>query len=152
MIHDHQAEVVVVVDFPEFGGDAKVVITIARNELIAPDLVPLFGRFNSRRAERVDAQADRRTPRHCILHELHLLAVVSKEKRTRTFQTLLANDFLIGFYLKLGAHSAVGPNDANHIGTRLFTETEVKQWTGDRLLLHQQAGTDFHLAADAERS
>src|ERR1044071_909201 len=97
MIDDHQRELIVVVSFPKLGGDPQVVIAIMWHELIATDLVPLFRRFDARRSERVDAQTDCRTPRHRILDEFHLLAVVSKQERTRAFETLLDRDLLIGF-------------------------------------------------------
>src|SRR5689334_9029318 len=151
MIDDHQRELIVVVSFPELGCDAQIVETVVRHELIAPDLVPLFRRFDACRAERVDTQTDRRAPRHRILYELHLLAVVSEQKRTRAFETLLDRDLLIGFEFKVGTHGAVRPNDADHVGTCLLPQSEVKQWTRDWLFLYEQAGANLHLAADTER-
>ncbi len=150
MVHRHESDEVVVINFPQLCGDANVVITVVRDELVATDLVPLAGRGNLRGTERVDAQTDRRSPRHCVFNKFHVLAVVRKEPRTRSFQTLLGQHFLIGFDFKLRAHCSIGPNDANHVGARLLAETKVKQWTRDRLFLDQQAGANLHLAADAE--
>src|ERR1700741_2308345 len=150
MIDGHQTDVVVVVNFPEFGGDTYVVIAVMRNELIAADLVPLASRRNLCGTERVDAQADRGAPRHRVFYKLHLLAVPGKQPRARRLQTLLSQYFLICFYFKLGAHSSVGPNYADHVGTSLLTQPEVNQWSGYRLLLYRHAGANFHLAADTE--
>src|SRR6185369_6541002 len=59
--------------------------------------------------------------------------------------------FLIGFDFEVGADSSIGPNNANHVSARLFTESEMQQWTSNRLLLDQQAGANLHLTAHAER-
>src|SRR6185295_9160669 len=64
MIDDHQTELIVVVSFPKLGRDTQIVVAVARHELIASDLVPLFCRLDARGTERVDAQSNRRTPRH----------------------------------------------------------------------------------------
>src|SRR5215213_8017674 len=128
-----------------------MVITIVRYELIATDLVPLLSCLDSRGSECVDAQSNSRTPRHRILDEFHLFTVPGKKKWTRTFQALLGDDFLIGFDFEVSANGSVGPNDANHVRARFFTETEVKQRTSDWLFLDQKTGTDFHLTADAKR-
>ncbi len=64
---------------------------------------------------------------------------------------MLRHDLLISLHFKLCAHSPVGPHDAHDIGAGLFAQTEMKQRTGDRLLLHQQTGTDLHFTAHAER-
>src|ERR1051325_1475169 len=151
MTHDHETEVLVVIGFPKLSRDPQVVVTIVRHELVATDLVPLFRCFDSRRSQGVDAQTDRRAPRHRILDEFHLLAVVSKEKRARAFQTLFGDDLLVGIDLEVSADGAIGPNHANDVGAGLVTKTEVQQRTGNRLFLDQQSGTDLHLAADAER-
>src|ERR1043166_2008789 len=135
MIDDHQSEVIVIIGLPEFRRYPQVVETIVRHELIATDLVPLFHGLDSRRAERVDPKPDRRAPRHCILDELHLLAIESKKKRARTFQTLLGDDFLIALDFEVSADGPVGPNDEDHVRARLFAETEVKQRSGNRLFL-----------------
>src|ERR1044072_4101246 len=59
MIDHHQAKLIVIVGFPEFGGDPQIVITIMGKKLIASNLVPFLGCFNTGSAERVDTQADR---------------------------------------------------------------------------------------------
>src|SRR3989441_7277998 len=141
---------IIVVSFPKLSGDAQIVVTIARHEFIATDLVPLLGGFDSRGANRVDAQADRRTPGHGVFDKLHFLAVVSEEKRTRAFQALLGKDGLIPFCFKLGAYRSIGPYDAHHIGAGLIAQTKVDNRARDQLLLHEQTGADFHLAPDTE--
>src|SRR5689334_9812364 len=57
MIDDLEIELIVVIRLPQLCGDAQIVITVARYELIAADLVPLFRGFDARGAECVDAQA-----------------------------------------------------------------------------------------------
>src|SRR5712691_7768062 len=150
MVNGHQRQMVVVIRLPEFGGNAQVVKSIVRNELISSNLVPFFSRFNSRRAQRVDAQANGRTPGDGVFHKLHLFAVIGEEKWTRALQALLGHNLLIGLQLKLGADGAIGPNYAHDVRSGLFAQTEMNQRTRDRLFLHQQAGTDFHLPADTE--
>src|SRR5215217_2861080 len=135
MIDNHEGELVVVVSFPKLGGDAEIVKTVVRHELITTDFVPLFSRFDARGSECVDTQADRGAPRHGILNEFHLLAIPRKQKWTRAFETLLDRDLLVGFEFKVGADRAVGPDDANDVCARLFAESEVQQWSSDRLLL-----------------
>jgi hypothetical protein len=49
MIHGHERDAIVVVDFPKFGGDTQVVIAVVGHELIAANLVPLSGRSDFRR-------------------------------------------------------------------------------------------------------
>src|SRR5882724_5979247 len=80
MVHGHQRQLIVVVGFPQFSRNAQIIITIAWHEFVAADLVPLFGGFDFRRPDRVDAQTDRRTPGHGVFYKLHFLAVVSEEK------------------------------------------------------------------------
>src|SRR5882724_2549932 len=121
MVHSHECQMIVVVGFPKLSRDTQIVITIVWRELVAADLVPLFGGFDSRRAERVDAETDRRTPGHGVFDKLHLFAVVSEEKRTRAFQALLGKDGLIRFRFKLGTHRYVGPYDAHDIGAGLIS-------------------------------
>jgi len=94
--------------------------TVVWNELVAADLVPLAGRRDLCRAERVDAQADRRAPRHGILDERDLLAVVREQERARALQALLGLDFLVGFHVELGAHRAVWPDDTHDVRMRLL--------------------------------
>src|SRR5687768_14393751 len=151
MIYNHQTEMIVVVTLPKFGGDSYVVKTVAWDELISSDLVPLLRSFDSCRSQGVDAQSNRRAPRHSILHEFHLLAVVRKKKRTRSLEALLSLHFLIGFYFEICADTPVGPNDANNISAGLFTETEMNEGSGNRLFLDHQTRTDFDLAANTER-
>ncbi len=151
MIDDHQTQVIVVVGLPEFSGNSYVVKTVTRDQLISSNLVPLLRRFDSCRSQGVDAQSDRRTPRHSILHEFHLLAVVRKQKRTRPFETLFSLHFLICFYLEVCADTSVRPNDAYYISAGLIPETEMNQRSGDRLFLDHQTRTDFYFSANAER-
>src|SRR5215212_67037 len=142
---------IVVVGFPEFGSYTQVIVTITRYQLLSAYFVPLLSRCNTCCPKRVYTQANRRAPGHGVFNKFHLLAVVGKKKGTRALQALLGYDFLIGLYFKVSADGAVGPGNTYHIRTRLFTETEVKHRSGNRLLLHQQAGADFYFAADAER-
>src|SRR5947207_13803654 len=92
MVHCHQRQLIVVIGLPKLSRDAQIVITIAWHELVVADLVPLFSGFDSGRADRVNAQTNRRTPGHGVFDKLHLLAVVSKEKWTRALQALLGKD------------------------------------------------------------
>ena len=85
MVHGHECQLIVVVGFPQLSRDAKIVVTVPWHEFVAADLVPLFGGFDSRGADRIDAQTNRRTPGHGVFDKLHFLAVVSEEKRTRAF-------------------------------------------------------------------
>ena len=150
MIDRHEREIVVVVDFPQFRGDADIVEAVVRHELVASDLVPLSGGRDLRRAQSVDAQPDGRTPGNRVLHKLHLLSVVGEQERAGRLQALLGHDFLVGLHAKLGAHRAVRPDDPHHLRLGLLAQTEMKLRSGDRLLLHQQAGANFDFAADAE--
>ena len=147
----HERDVVVIIDFPKLSRDAQVVITVMGHELVATDLVPFSSGRDFRRAEGVDAQANRGSPRSSILHELHPLAVISEEKRTGRFQTLFRHHLLISLHLKLGAHCSIRPNDAHNIGTRLFAKPKMKQGTRDRLFLQHQTGTNLHFTAHAKR-
>src|SRR5580704_4896887 len=87
MVNGHQSQIIVVVDLPEFGGHAYVVIAVVRHELIAPDLVPFAGGGNLRRTKSVDAQANGGTPWNGIFDELHLLAVIGEQERAGSFQS-----------------------------------------------------------------
>ena len=80
MIDGHQLQPVVVIGLPQFSGDAQVVGAIARNQIIARNLVPLLGGGDARRTERVDAQPDGRSPRHRVLDELHRMSVPGEEE------------------------------------------------------------------------
>src|SRR6185503_7862340 len=107
MVHRHQREIIVVINFPEFCRDANVIIAVIWNELVSSDFVPLTGGDDLCRSEGVDAQADRRSPWHRVFNEFHRLSVPRIKKWTRCFQSLLGHDFLIGFDFKLRAYSAV---------------------------------------------
>src|SRR5215831_6469905 len=80
VIDRHQRDVIVVINFPQFGGDADVVKAVMRHQLIAADLVPFSSGGDFGRPKRVDAQTDSRSPGHCVLDELHSLAVPGKQK------------------------------------------------------------------------
>src|SRR5439155_11299819 len=56
MVDYHQTELVIVVRFPQLARDTQVVMAVTGDELIAAYLVPFFGRFNPRSAQRVNAQ------------------------------------------------------------------------------------------------
>ena len=86
MVHRHEREIVVVVNLPQLRRDADIVVAVVRHQLVSPDLVPLSGRRDLRRTERVDAQANRRTPRNRVFHKLHLLSVVGEQERTDAFR------------------------------------------------------------------
>ena len=137
MVHRHERQVVVIVDFPQFRGDADVVISIVRHELVASDLVPLPGGGDGGRAERVDAQADGGSPRNRVLDELHLFSVVGEKEGAGRLQALLGYDLLVRRHTKLGTHRPVRPDHAHHIRTGLFPQTEMQLRPRDRLLLHQ---------------
>src|SRR5581483_10928292 len=55
MIDGHQIQIVVVIRFPQLGGEAQVVVTVARHQLIAANLVPLLGSLDARRADSVNS-------------------------------------------------------------------------------------------------
>src|SRR6266550_6467849 len=48
MVHCHQRQLIIVIGLPKLSRDAQIVITIAGRELVATDLVPFFGGFDSR--------------------------------------------------------------------------------------------------------
>lgn len=58
---------------------------------------------------------------------------------------------MIGLQFKLRLHRAVRPDDARDIGLSVLAQPEMKNRRSDDLLLRQQAGADFDLAANAER-
>ena len=151
MIHGHQADVIVVVDLPQFRGNPQIVIAVVRHQLIAPDLVPLAGRRDFRRAQRVDPQPDRRSPRHRVLHKFHVLAVVREQERADCLQSLLGHHFLIRFHFKFRAHRSVRPHNAHNFRARLISQSKMKLRPVDRLLLHQQSRTNLDFAANAKR-
>ena len=95
-------------------------------------------------------QTDGRAPWHRILDEAHLLTIPGKQERTRAFEALLCQHFLVRFQGKLGVLHAVRPLDFHHVGNRLLPQSEMQLRRGDRLLLHQQAGAKLHLPTDAE--
>src|SRR4051794_20906762 len=151
MIDGHQRQGIVVIGFPKLGGDAQVVEAVAWHEFVVIDLVPLLSRFDACRAEGVDAQPDGGTPGHRVFHEFHLLAIEGEEEGTRTLQALLGHNLLVGLHSKFSPHSAIWPDDADNISGGLISQTEVHDWSGDRLFLYEHARADFHLATDAER-
>src|SRR6185437_11874184 len=134
MVHCHQIQIVVVIGFPQFRCKPKIVITIMRTELVWTDFVPFFRGFHPCRTDGVDPEPYRRTPRNCILHKFHLLAVVSEQERAGTLQTLLGHNFLIAFQIEFGTDRAVRPDDSRHIEMSLIAEPKVKKRSGDRLL------------------
>src|SRR4029077_10849570 len=113
-----------------------VVEAVMRYQLIPPDFVPFSCRCDVGRAESIDAQADGGSPRDCILHELHLSAVVGEKERTRSFQSLFGHDLLVCLYAELSPHGAIRPNDTNDLSTCLFAQPEMKLRSRDRLFLH----------------
>jgi hypothetical protein len=151
MVHCHQRNAIVIVDFPKFRGDAQVVVAIVWNELITPDFVPLAGSCDFRRAERIDTQPNRRSPRNRVLYEFHFRTIPREKKRTGSFQPLLGDNFLVSFHAKFRTHRAVWPNHAHDFCARLVAETKVKLWPGNRLFLNQQTRTNFDFTADTKR-
>src|ERR1700722_9447874 len=139
MVDRHERDAIVVVDLPQLRCDAQVVISVMRNKLIAPDFVPLARSRYLCRSQRVDAQSNRRAPRHCVLDEFHLRAVPREKKWTGRFQPLFGDNFLVRLHSEFRAHCAVRPNDPHHFRARLVAKTKVKLWPVDRLLLDQQA-------------
>src|ERR1700722_2278128 len=150
MIDRHEPQQIVVIGFPKLARNPEIIEAIAWHKLVAANLVPLLGGLNPRRANRVDAQTDRRTPRHRIFHELHGVAVPGEEKWAGTFEALLGQDWLICLERELCTHRAVGPHNARHVDARLFAEAEVKFRPGDRWLLRQQPRANLNLAPNAE--
>src|ERR1700733_5979157 len=120
------------------------------HELVAANLVPLAGRRDLRRTESVDAQADRRPPRHRILYKLHLLAVVGKQERARCFQALFGDDIHVHLHAKLRAYRAIRPDPAYHFRPRPIAQAEMKLRTCDWLLLDEQSGAYFDFSTDTE--
>src|SRR5581483_3653654 len=120
------------------------------HELIARNLVPLFGSLNPRGADCVDPQTDGGTPRNSVLHEFNTLSVVSKEERARSFQPLLGDHRLISLRVELGAHAAIRPNDSNHICSGLLPKSKMNLRAGDWLLLYMQPSANFDLSADSK--
>src|SRR6266498_1541303 len=51
MVDCHQRKLIVVIGFPQFGGDAQVIEAIAWHKLVSADLVPLLRSFDARGAE-----------------------------------------------------------------------------------------------------
>ena len=74
-----------------------------------------------RRAESVDAQANRRTPGHGVFHKFHLFPVIRIKKRTRSLEPLLGHNFLVGFHAELRAHRAIRPYNPHHFGLGLIS-------------------------------
>src|ERR1700683_4484090 len=92
MVDRHEGKIIVIVNFPQFGGDAEVVIAVVGHKLAAANFVPLSGGRDLRGAESIDAQTNRRTPWDSIFHELHLLSVVGVEEWTRSLEALLGDN------------------------------------------------------------
>src|SRR6185437_4845946 len=122
-----------------------------RDELVPSDLEPLFRRGNARRADRIDAQADGRAPRHRVLDELHSCAVVGEEKWAGPLQALDGLHVLVRLRIEFGAGNAVRPQRPNDVRACLLSETEVNPRSGDQPSLQQQPGADLDRAADTER-
>ncbi len=150
VIDDGEPVAVEVVGLPKLGRNREVVEARARRELVAANPDPLLRLLNLRGPIAVDAQPDGRAPRRAVLDEAHPLPVEGEERRARAFEALLGEDGRVGLQLELGAHRAVGPDDAHNVRARLFAESEVDERACDELLLHEEAGAYLHLAADAE--
>ena len=45
----------------------------------------------------------------------------------------------------------LGDDHLHHLGLCLLSQPEMKLWSGNGLLLHQQSGADFDFAADTKR-
>ena len=118
--------------------------------MITVDFVPLFRGCHFSRTNRIDLQTEGRTPGYCILHELHLLSIPGEEKGAGAFEPLLGEYFLICLECELGVLHAVWPLDFYYVGNPLFAQAEMQLGRRDGLRLHQQAGTQFHFAANAE--
>ena len=78
-------------------------------------------------------------------------AVVSKHPGARALQALVGDDDLVGAAVEFGLRDAVRPDDPCDVDARARAQAEVHGRAGDRLLLDEQAGSDFDVAADAER-
>src|SRR6185312_16318486 len=128
--------------------EAQIIDAVVRCKLVSTDLEPLFCCGDACRAERIDAQSDGRAPRHGVLDEFHLLAVVGEKKRAGTLEPLLGQHFLVRFRVELGAGNAIGPKYPDDVYTRLLSQAEVNLRSGNRPLLQQQAGANLDRAAD----
>src|SRR5688572_25314971 len=78
MVHSHQRQLIVVISFPELGGDPEIVEAISRHKFIAANSVPFFRSFDACGAKSVDAKSDRRPPGHGVFDKLHLFPVVGE--------------------------------------------------------------------------
>src|SRR5262245_10058744 len=154
MIHDHQRIVVDVKGFPQFRRHAQVIKASrrvgSRREPVAWNLEPLFSLVNSRDDLRIDAQSQRWRPRRRILDVADPLPIPREQHRAGAFQSLFGQDRLVSLQFKLRLHRAVRPDDSRDIGLSVLAQPEVENWGSYDLLLCQQAGADFDLAADAE--
>ena len=150
MIDDHQRHVIDEVGLPQLRGDAHVVRAVLAAQLIAADLHPVFRLRHAGRVLRVDAQTERRPPQE-VGHEAHPGAVVGEHPRARALQPLLGDNRFVGAAVEIGLHDAVRPDDPRDVDAGARAQAEVHGRSGDHLLLRQQAGSDFDVAADAER-
>ena len=151
MIDDEQRDEIEEVRLPQLRRDAQVVGAVARHELIAAHLDPVFGHQHVGRLLRVDAQAERRSPEH-VGDKRHLAAVPGKQPRARALQAAASprwpqspatsnSDCSVPFGQTMRTTSArVAVADA-----------DVDDGRRDQALLHVQPGAHLHFAADAER-
>ena len=149
MVHGHQRYVIHEVRFPELRGDADIVRAVARHELVAANLHPVFGLRDAGRVLGVDAQTEGRAPQK-IRDEAHSRAVVGEYPRTRALETLLRDDRLIRTTVEIGLHDAVRPEDARHVDARARAQSEMGRAAGQRLLLREQPRADLDLPANPE--
>src|SRR5215831_8738440 len=150
MVDDHQRHVIDEVRLPQLGGDADVVDAVARDELVAANLHPVFRLRDTRRVDGVDAQPERRSPQE-VRDEPHVVTVVREHPRARSLEPLLGDDDLVGLAVEVGLHDSVGPEDPRDVYTGARAKTEVHRLAGENLFLRQEAAPDFDLAADAKR-
>jgi hypothetical protein len=79
------------------------------------------------------------------------VAVVGKHPRARSLQTLRRDERVVDADTELGLRHAVRPYDTRHVDGSPRPEAEVDHAGLDDLLLPQQSGLDFDLAAQPER-
>ena len=151
MIDSHQTKLIVVIHLPEFRGNPQVIVTIAGNQLVPTDSIPLLSRLDSGSPNGIDPQPNRGAPGHRIFYKIDPPAVIGEQKRARALKTLLGSNRLINFGLEFGLQNPIGPKHPNDIDRSLLTQAEMHCGSHDALLLQQLARTHFDVTPNTER-
>ena len=93
---------------------------------------------------------ERRPPQE-VGHEPHPVPSSANTHGHEPLSRCSRDDGIVGAAVELGLRHAVRPDDPRDVDARARAQAEVHGRPGDRLLLHEQAGPDFDVAADAER-